>query len=64
MTNRNREDQAASGDLPQETTTPTTAERANFARRLARTEFGRHYWDDRMTEELHAAAKRKRKKRT
>ncbi len=37
------------------------AQRAGFASAIAKSEFGRHYWDDSMVMELIAARKRHRK---
>ncbi len=41
----------------------TTAKRTRFAQAIARSEFGRHYWDDSMAIEMDAARKRKRKRK-
>lgn len=44
----------ASNDEPEE------RRRAEFANRLTRDIFGRFYWDDRMTDEIRKALKRRR----
>ena len=39
----------------------TRRERERFARDLTRSLFGKHYWNDRMTEEINSDRKRNRK---
>jgi len=38
------------------------SERRRFAKAIARSEFGRHYWDDKFETELREARTRRRKK--
>ncbi len=38
------------------------ARRRRFANALARAEFGRHYWDDRLEDELRSVLRKKKRK--
>ena len=53
---------AQTGSAEQGPTDAEEARRRRFAKALARAQFGRHYWDDRLETELRNAMKQKGRK--